>query len=416
MSVQLSPGQWSAESIHEETCENGLEVLMIRRPKTPLVSMRLYISAGSRYDKGEGRAHLTEHCLATGAQVNGTPVELLLEQIGAELEAGTHRDYMHFSVSALPRDLSQGLQALGAIGQSPQITDALVEREQKIIFHELEEYRDGLDTLWDSLFGGLWEAHPFVSPAVGGSEIFHLTKDDLHEHWLEVVRPNRAVLAVVGDIDPTQVLAEVERHFGAWDRGDHDGGQGHSAPVLKKRPGWTRVPADLKHSYFVVGWPVPAAGSEDDATLTMVAQILGGGANAVLPRRLRNQDTDIYSVQAMVKQYGDTGTLAIAGSCAPGRLESVINSVIELVTQSHRALPFGEDDLTRCQRGYRASVARTYETAHMRAALLGLNGLWGVRRTMEDRLSLVSSITMDDMAECNHRHFSSRAPAIAIVG
>jgi predicted Zn-dependent peptidase len=404
------------EAVECQRLSTGLQTMVLRRPGSPVVACRLFIAAGSRHDEGQGgRAHLTEHCLATSARLGGEPLELALEAAGAELEAGTHRDYLHFGVTSSSADLGLCLEALGAIVGAPACDAATVRHEQTIISHELAQYRDGLGPLWDVLFRALWQEHPWVPPPVGGSELFRLEASDVTRHRDLVLRPSRAVLAVVGDVDGDEVSDLARVWLGSWRDGAHRSLESCPPPVRRPTSAWHHLEAGLERSYFAIGWPVPPAGSPDDAALALLVRLLGEGASSVMSRELRTQLGLVYSVQATLYQSSDTGILAISGDCAPGRIEHVVSRVVELLRASSGP-PLDARDVELGQRSHSASLARAYETASARAGLLGRTGLLDLDPSIGALVGRVASLTLADVLGCLERVVGDEPPGVALLG
>lgn len=406
------------EHLYEHRLGNGLTLLVVPRSGAPLTASQLYVAAGSRCDEGQhGRAHLVEHWLVRGARFQQLDVEETLHRIGARLVAATHREHLRFGVTALPDEIDVALASLARMVAALPPEPAALAREQAIIGHELMEHMDGIHALWDTLYDGLYEEHPVRYAAVGGEAVLQLGPGDVELHRDRFLRPERAVLAVVGDFHPEALQEAAERHLGAWGSGEAaEPAAGDLPPVLRARSLWQRTEARLQRAYFLLGWPVPPAGSADDAAIAALVRLLGDGPAGVLSQRLREEDAELYDVQATVQQQRDHGLFTVFGSCRRERLEHVVTRIVSLVGASSSGSPLRAEALARLQTGFASSLAHTYETVSERASLLGRTGLCGLRRTQQERVALVRALTLEQVREVGERLLSGVRPALAAIG
>jgi len=62
-------------------------------------------------------------------------------------------------------------------------------------------------------------------------DVNRLTRTQLETFWRTFYRPNRAILAVAGDVDLSRLRAAIDKAFGGWARAK-----------VPARPGWTVPP------------------------------------------------------------------------------------------------------------------------------------------------------------------------------
>src|SRR5205823_8951602 len=83
-----------------------------------------------------------------------------------------------------------------------------------------EERRRSVDTQPRGLLGeafdaAIWTAHPYRNPVVGwSSDIDNTKREEVLAFFRTYYAPNNAIAAVVGDVDPQEVIRLAEKYFG----------------------------------------------------------------------------------------------------------------------------------------------------------------------------------------------------------
>jgi len=210
-----------AESIRLKTLPNGLRVLVREAHEAPLVTIDLWIRAGSSRETAEtnGVAHFMEHLLFRGTAKRGRgEVDRDIEELGATLNATTSRDWMHLYTTVASRYWQNALEVVADAVQNSALRPEDVEREQMIILDELaraadDPVRDANQRLAELLF----QKHPYRLPvAATRDSIIRIQREQIVEFYRKYYVPNNASLVIVGDVTATEAFAAVEKLFGGW--------------------------------------------------------------------------------------------------------------------------------------------------------------------------------------------------------
>lgn len=264
-----------ADRVREHTLKNGLKLLLVERHTSPTVAawIRFRVGAVDERSDERGIAHLLEHMLFKGTKTLGTTdyaaEKPLLDRIEAvaqqqlrekakgdkgdkellaslerqltdlEKEAGTYvvkeefaqiynrnggANYNAYTSSdgttyliSLP---SNKLELWAAI-ESDRMQNAVLREfytERAVV---MEERRRSYEAepegkLWETFIASAFNAHPEGQPIIGWmSDIAYLTRTKAESFLHRYYAPNNAIIAIVGDIDPDQTIALVERYFGS---------------------------------------------------------------------------------------------------------------------------------------------------------------------------------------------------------
>ena len=153
----------------------------------------------------DGIAHFLEHKLF---EKEDGDVFSRFAQLGASSNAYTGYSMTAYLCSAVDR-FPEALELLLRFVQQPYFTEASVQKEQGIIEQELRMYEDDPGRcVFVQLMQALYHVHP-VRLEIGGTveSIRQIRVDTLYLCHRSFYRPDNAALAVVGGVDPQQVLA-----------------------------------------------------------------------------------------------------------------------------------------------------------------------------------------------------------------
>ena len=350
-----SPGL--AERVIEHRLSNGLTLLMVERHQAPVVSINVTFGVGgiNEHNGMTGIAHLYEHMAFKGTRTLGTkdyererPYLLELDRLNQEIEtvrtqlrvtgqddspALQHLRQTFKEVQdragewVVGNELAQLYQRHGAVGLNastgkdvtrytvslpanrlPLWAAVEADRMANPVLREfykeravvLEERRLRTD---DSPAGSLYEAfasaaflaHPYGFPTIGwASDIQTLTPAETQQFFRTYYGPANAVVAIVGDINPPEVAALIERTFGKI------AATASPPPVVTVEPpqrGERRVEVEFDAEPLVLlGYHKPGIGHPDDYVFDVIDSVLSEGRTSRLYTRLVREKRVAVSV------------------------------------------------------------------------------------------------------------------------
>ncbi|OAN17484.1 peptidase M16 [Photobacterium jeanii] len=272
------------------TLDNGLTLVLHQDKSDPLVHVDMTYHVGSaREDEGKsGFAHFFEHMMFQGSEHVGDQEHFrLITEAGGTLNGTTNRDRTNYfeTVPANQLEKMLWLEAdrmgflLGAVSQRKfEIQRDTVKNERAQNF-ENRPYGLVYERLGEALYP---REHPYSWQTIGYIEdLNRVDVNDLKAFFLRWYGPNNATLTIGGDFDIDQTLAWVNKYFGSIPRG----------PEVKKAAKWpVKVDSDrfitledkIQQPMLMMAWPTSYNGAEDEASLDMLAKIIGGGKNSLL--------------------------------------------------------------------------------------------------------------------------------------
>ena len=366
------------------TLPNGLEVLLARDPKLPVVAVNVWYHVGAYHEQPgrTGFAHLFEHMMFQGSKHVPDDVHIaLLEQIGAnDLNGTTNFDRTNYFETVPSNHLETALWLesdrmgflLDALDEKKLRTQQEVVKNERRQGVETRPYGLGQEKLWKALFPA---PHPYHGKVIGSMEdLTAATVEDVKAFFRTWYAPSNATLAVVGDFDEKQARALIEKYFGTL----------RSGPKPDKpqvRPVKHTQETVIRHEEKVgtlpmvmMSWHSPAYLSEGDATADMLANALGTGKSSRLYKRLVLEKGLAQSVNATQQSLGAQSVFTVDAVARPGVSSDALAKELDAVLEEVRREGVSQDELNR---------ARTRFETQMLAGLQSVGGFGGKADTLQ---------------------------------
>ncbi len=178
-------------------------------------------------------------------------------------------------------------------------------RERNVVIEELRRYDDNPNwRLQDAMPMLAFTAHPYRTPIIGWrSDLERMTRKDLEFFFRQYYRPDRAVLAAVGDVEPKALLKLIKKEFSFWRAGTPP------RPITTEEPeqrGERRAVEHMPTNPLVgIVYPTPTWGHPDKVAMDALAAILGHGDSSRLHTVLVKQKQLAVGVHAGTEFPGE---------------------------------------------------------------------------------------------------------------
>lgn len=314
---------------------NGLRVISVHQPSTPMVELRLRIPLLGAAPEDAAAAELLATTLLRGdTRRSHWDIDTELAGYGATLEAA--RSSMNLNVfgsvpaDSLPAVLDSLTRLLlDAVHAEPEVARARQRMTEQIAVLRAQPHVIAQEALRARCFGDL-AALKEIPTAEAVADATAARVRELHRR---LVRPGGAVLVLVGDLRPTlrQTLSDtVEGWRPATGAGSGDGGRGTGTPPF--RPGAVRLVhrPDAVQSQIRLTAPAPSREDPRFAALSLVNLVFGGYFSSRLVTNIRETKGYAYRTDSrfedvldrmMITIEADTATLSTAPALAEIRTE-----------------------------------------------------------------------------------------------
>jgi predicted Zn-dependent peptidase len=280
----------------DERLSNGLRLIISEDHLAPVAAVCIWYNVGSKHEvPGKtGFAHLFEHVMFQGsAHVAKAEHMALVQAAGGTMNGTTWLDRTNYfeTVPSHQLELAIWLEAdrmatlLDALNQENLDNQRDVVKNEKRSSYDNRPYGDWFHKIQEHLFPA---AHPYHHPTIGSMEDLDAASlEDVAAFFRTYYAPNNAVLSIVGDVEPAQARAWVERYFGSIPANPNLPAQPDMSlqPIIgaeSREVVQDRVP--LPRHFF--GFRAATLGDPRFDALEVASQILAGGKGSRLYGRL----------------------------------------------------------------------------------------------------------------------------------
>lgn len=397
--------------------KNGLSVLILKDARFPLVSTRLYVHAGSVYEKPEhaGISHVLEHMVFKGTEHRPKgEVSRQVEAAGGYLNAATSYDYTVYITDMPSRHWKLGLDVARDMAFNATLDPAELESEKQVVLSELDmRMKDNpRGRLFERLLHDTLQGTPYERPVIGYPETIRaITVDDLRAYIDTYYQPRNMLLVVVGDINPPEVLAEAERLFGAYgnDRALpqpepydaarlplSDKGAPRLTPSVAVEAGpWNKV-------YLAAAFPVPGFADYRSAPLDVLAYLLGGDRTSLFYRNFKYDRQLVDSISVSNVGFERVGLFMVSAELDADK----VAPFWEALTDAFATLDpkkFSAEELERAKVNLEDDMFRARETLPSLASQIGqfqfYHGGVGAEQAEENAIGALRAVNAEALAE-----------------
>ncbi len=289
--------------------ENGLQILLHRDQRVPLVHLTLHYRVGSSFETPgrSGFAHLFEHMMFQGSEnVPKNEHGRLIDSGGGVWNASTNKDRTNYFETVPSHYLDLGLWLEAERMRSLQVSRENFENQRQTVIEEKKQSYDNRPYGPSHLrFDALaYENWAYGHPVIGSVEdLKKASLGDAQEFHRTYYGPDNAVLVLSGDLEEDPVMEKVHRFFGPIDI------QTSARPPNLEEPEQKQEKSERLEDPLAVlplvgiGYHMPSIGSPEYYALSMLALILAFGDSSRLNQNLLYQRNWITQLFAGPNEY-----------------------------------------------------------------------------------------------------------------
>jgi zinc protease len=314
---------------------NGLRLLLVANRVAPVATFCVVYHVGSRNEAVgyTGATHLLEHLLFKGTpefrRELGTAIAAVLEALGARFNATTWFDRTNYYETVPSSQLPvvarlEASRMRGALLRAEDLTS-----EMTVVRNEFERGENSpFQVLYKQTFATAFREHPYHHPTIGWrSDIEAATVERLREFYDTFYHPNNATVMVIGDFDEAELLAMLEKEFGAIPRS----GRAIGAVVTAEPPQEGERRFVIRRSgqvaWCALSWRTVEARHESTHALAVLGNALGGGLTSRLYQALVEKSLAL-SVSVVPWQLRDPALFSVFAPVRPGVEPASVEAVV----------------------------------------------------------------------------------------
>lgn len=261
--------------------DNGVRVLLKKRPALPMVSVLTVFNGGARLEPPgkSGLSALAHRSLTKGSgSYDAEEIVRLVESAGGKIDSYANFDSSGIHVNVLSEYLDEVLPVYREVARAPRFDEERVVQERDKLLEEMAQRRDNpVQFAMDRLFQKIFAGHPYAYPFVGDpQEVKGLAGTDCSSWYGGILVPENMVLSFVGDISEKRAREVAEFLYGDLRPGEAPQ-PARKAPEFPVEPGvFTFTRKHLKQSVALVGFTAPPMMTPEALGLKVLNGVMTG--------------------------------------------------------------------------------------------------------------------------------------------
>ncbi|WP_392535943.1 M16 family metallopeptidase [Nostoc sp. C117] len=444
------------KKLTEFRLDNGLKFIVLERHQAPVVSFLTYADVGG-VDEPDGKtgvAHFLEHLAFKGTTRIGTenytaekPLLERLEQLDtqiktakadgkkdevAKLEAEFKEVESEAGKLVKQNEMGRIVEQAGGVGlnantsneatryfysfpanklelwmslESERFLDPVIRREfykEKDVILEERRMRvenSPIGMMLEKFIDTAYKVHPYRRPVIGyDKDIRNLTPADVQKFYDAYYVPSNLAIAIVGDVNPTEVKKLAQTYFGRY--------QAKAKPVEKisvepQQKQTREVTLELpSQPLYLEGYHRPAVTHPDNAIYEIIGSLLSDGRTSRLYKSLVEKQRLALNAQGFSGFPGDKypNLMLFYALTAPGHTVDELAIALRQEIDKLKTEPVATDELQRVKTQARADLLRTLASnTGMAQQLLEYEVKTGSWRNLFKQLDDIAAVTPGDI-------------------
>jgi zinc protease len=242
-----------------------------------------------------------------------------------------------------------------------------------------------------------------------------LQQTSLKEFFARYYRPNRTIVAVVGDVSEQEITQGLNKAFQGWSKGEPSGQP--LVPTKIGAPQVLRVNKDLTQANIVLGHNGVTRGNPDYYAIQVMNYILGGGGfSSRVMDAIRNERGLAYSVHSFFSAEKSHGTFQFVMQTKNETAQEAIRLAIEEIRRM-REQPVSEQELSDAKDYLIGSFPLRFDTNHKVASFLAQVEFFQLGLDYPDRYSdLTRKVTREEVQRVAKQYLEPEKLITVIVG
>lgn len=404
--------------------ENGLNVILHRDTSVPMISTNIWYHVGSSNEKPgrTGFAHLFEHIMFEGSKnVPEGKIDEWFEEVGGSPNGSTNKDrtnYMQtFSSNALDLALFIESDRMGYLLDA--MSPASVDGQRDVVKNERRQSYEnrpyGLAYL--ELEERLYPAdYPYHWPVIGYmDDLSAASYEDVQEFFTVYYAPNNASLAISGDIDYEEAENLVRKWFSEIPAQPNVDFRYPPPPAIEEE---TRLVMEdqVQLPRLYMAWHAPARYAPGSAEMDVVAELLAGGKNSLLYKKLVYELQIAQSVSAYPSTNRFSSEFVITATARTGHTLAELESVILETIDQLANVPPDVRDVDRIRNQAETSFLEQLESLSQKADRLNEYFYYtGNPGYFEEDIARVRALSPDDLSAMTRQYLQTDKRVILSV-
>ncbi|MGD8321905.1 MAG: pitrilysin family protein [Gemmatimonadota bacterium] len=407
----------------ESALSNGAKLVVSQKHDLPLVYFTIDFEGGAdQYESADktGLADMTASMMSEGTtSMTGDELSDALDLLGTSVSVRVGGESGAMSFLSTTDNFPKVLDILADMLEHPSFPDDALERLRARTLVALTQAKDQPTAIASNVFDRVLygKDHPY-GRFMTEESARSITRDDIVAFHDTYFQPGRALVTVVGDVDPAAVRSTVETALAGWPAGGSVPSFDYP-PVPAPRPTTIYLvdKPGAPQSVFAIGEPGPSRNTDDYFAIRVMNTILGGLFQSRLNHDIREVKGYSYGVRSSFSFGKGPGPFRAGGSIVTAKSDSALIAFMAHLRGVQGGVPFTDDEMAQ---GKAALIQRLPEAfASVDATAGAISGLYleglpkDYYQTMAEH---VNAVTKEDLVRVARKYVDLDHLDIVIVG
>jgi zinc protease len=403
-----------------KTLANGLQVYVIQDHRLPLVSASLQVLAGGAYapPSKAGLANMTATLLREGTKTRkAQDIARAVDNAGGSLTTSAGDDTATVSMTFMKSYAPLGFELMSDVLLNPVFDQDEIDRNMRQAQSGLQVNYASAEYLAPLVAArAILGTHPYAYPGDGTPDTLrNIKREDIVRFYEENYGPNRAWLAIAGDVTPEEGFAIAEKYFGRWQSKAGPDVPLPAPPAPRNQVVIVDMPAAVQ-TQIVVGHLGVKRSVSEYAALNLGNQIVGGSFNSRINMKLRANEGLTYGANSSFDPNRQAGLFTASTFTRTEKTAEAIRFLLDVLKEA-KANPATDEEFAESQAYLAGSFALAVESAGgvagrtLTAAINGLGDDYWPNYT-----KLIQSLTREQVAKAFSSFLQTDKLAIVAVG
>jgi zinc protease len=419
----LAPRPLNVPRWTQTTLPDGAELIVSQKHDLPLVAFSIdFVGGADQYEPAgkTGLANITASMMSEGTKSRtGDQLSDDLELLGTRVGIRVGDESGSLGFTSTTANFPKVLAILADMLENPSFPPEALERLRARTLVGLTQAKDQPTAIAANVFGRVLYGteHPY-GRFMTEDDVKGITREDVVGFHDTYFRPGRAIITVVGDIDPAAVKATVQEALAGWP----DGGSRPSfdyPPVPAPRPTTIYLvdKPGAPQSVFAIGLPGPKRDTPDYYAIEVMNTILGGLFQSRLNHDIREVKGYSYGVRSSFAFGKGPGPFYAGGSIVTEKTDSALIAFMAHLKGVQGSVPFTDDEIAQAKASLVESLPQAFSSVNATAGAIGAIYLEGLPQDFYQTMAQkVDAVTRDDLVRVAKKYIDLGHLDIVIVG
>lgn len=415
---ELRVPSWTKQPLRD-----GAQLIVSERHTLPLVSLTItFLGGANQFEPAakHGVASFAASMLSEGTKTRtGDQLSADLQLLGTNISVAVGAESGSIGFLSTSEKLEPTLAILADMLLNPTFPADALERLRARTLVNLKQARDRTGVIASNVFlRTLYgDDHPY-GRVVTEQSVQAITREDVVGFYQSYFQPGRAIITVVGDVDPAKVKTTIERALAAWPAGGSIPSFDYPAPPTPRATTIYLVDKpQAQQSSFSLGIVGPSRDTPDYYAIEVMNTLLGGMFQSRLNANIREQKGYSYGVGSIFNFGKGPGAFRALGDIVTAKTDSALIEFMKELRGIRGERPISDEEIATAKANLVQGLPASFSSvSSVRGSITSLY-VQGLPEDYYQRYArAIEAVSKEDLVRVATRYIDLDHLSLVIVG